>query len=290
MAGFSYFVYGLHIRADFELWPWGATEARGDSTDEVVVGLSPSNRTFPALGFGPGRREAVLEWPGVGAFWIAEGKSIVVRPAVGVTTEELALVTAGSVLALLLEQRGHTVLHGSCIELRGEGIALLGPSGSGKSTLAATLRGRGHALISDGMTVVDPSGTQPLVLPGPPHFKLWPDAIASLGESQAASRPVARQEIKRWYEATDQVALRPVPIRRLFLLQPGAGVVSERLSPAAGLMGLVKNYFLADFADAPAREFILERCAPLARAASVSTLQRGTELSDLAAVIAELGA
>jgi hypothetical protein len=284
----SYVAYGLHIRADFALWPWGGSQARLGSNDDVVVELSTQGQTFAPLGFGPGQSEAVLDWRGVGTFWITGGARIVVQPASGVSSEELALVTAGSALALLLEQRGYTVLHGSCIDMDGQAVALLGPSGAGKSTIAATLRDRGHALISDGMTVIDVSGEAPLALPGPRHLKLWPDAIQSLSARSADTRPVVRQEQKRWYEATGNMASVPLPLSRVFLLEPGAEVGAQRLSPAAGLMGLVKNYFLADFADAKAQEFILGRCARLAESVSVSTLQRGQALGDLSAVIGEL--
>jgi hypothetical protein len=255
----------------------------------IVVELAQDDQKFEELGFRPGLQRAWLDWPGVGEFWVAEGTRIVVRPASGVTTEELALVTAGSVLALLLEQRGYAVLHGSCVELDGQATALLGPSGAGKSTLAASLREQGAALISDGMTVVDLSGDVPLALPGPPHLKLWPDAIASLAPAASAgTRPVARQEDKRWYEAQRGRATRAVPLTRAFVLEPGATVGVARFSPAAALVALVQNYFLADFADGSAREFMLKRCAPLAASVSVSTLRRGSSLNDVGAVIALL--
>src|SRR4051812_38985673 len=175
-----YFAYGLHIRAEFALWPWGADHVELGTAPDVVIELAGTDEALPPLGFGPGKRDAVLDWPGVGVFRIVDGERIAVRPAIGASIDELALIAAGSAFALLLEQRGHAVLHGSCVDVDGQAIALLGPSGSGKSTTAATLRDRGHRLLSDGMTVVDLPGSEPRALPGPPHFKLWPDAIQSL--------------------------------------------------------------------------------------------------------------
>ena len=285
---FFYFAYGLHIRADFALWPWGARESQRGPVADVVVELVASDEVLPELGFGPGRRDAVLDWPGVGVFRIERGERIAVRPDIGSTIDEIALIAAGAAFALLLEQRGHAILHGSCVRIGDEAIALLGPSGSGKSTTAATLRDRGHSLLSDGMTVVDLSNGDLLALPGPPHFKLWPDAAQSLSVTPSSSHPIARHEEKRWYDARGGVAIGPARIRRVYLLAPGRGVQLEPLSSAAALVGLVQNYFLADFADRQGREFILHRCAKLAAGVAVCRLRRGEVLSDLPAVLAEL--
>jgi hypothetical protein len=283
---FAYSVYGLHIRSDFALWPWGGElqlgpASRGDVSIELTSAAGSAVTCFR-----PGLREAVLFWPGVATFWIREGDSVRVAPASSATLEDVALVTAGPVLALLLEQRGFVVLHGSCVDLGGRAVTFLGASGSGKSTIAASLRSAGHALLSDGMTVVDCAETEPFALPGPPHLKLWPDAVNSLGSQQSQTRPVAPQAAKLWYRAIGGLTTRPVPLREAFLLQSSSLVACDALAPAAGLVGLIKNYFLADFADAVSREFILDRCAMLARRLTVSTLARGASLSAVPSLLA----
>ena len=287
---FSYFAYGLHILADFALWPWGANAASAtcDAVTGVRVELAGEGSPYEALGFRPGLTEAVLDWPGVGGFLVSQGKKISVRPAPGATLKEVALVAAGPALALLLEQRGFVVLHGSCAAIAGSATALLGASGAGKSTIAATLREANHELISDGMTVISLSGGVPHAHPGPPHLKLWPDAIQRMSESSVVTEPVARQDEKRWYNARSGVALRPMPLRKVFLLEAGEGVSSTPLGPAAALIGLVKHYFLADFAEGPSHAFILERCGGISSAISVARLCRGNTPQDLQAVVAQL--
>ena len=284
---FSYAVYGLHVRSDFALWPWGG-ELTATARADVSFELAHDEVGFPETNFRPGLQDAVLRWPGVGAFWIRAGVEVRVAPAPGAAPDEIALVAAGPVLALLLEQRGQLVLHGSCVELGGRAVTLLGESGAGKSTIAASLRHAGYPLVSDGMTVVDCSGAEPLALPGPAHLKLWPDAIRSLKSHAVRTQPVARREDKLWYQTSGAVASRPVPLRQAFVLRGGSEVTGERLTSAAGLVALIKNHFLVDFADAESRVFIMERCARLASRISVSTLTRGKALSDMPSVLARV--
>ena len=286
----SYVAYGLEIHASFPLWPWGERSAVASASyGQVSVELGEPVPVIEPVGLRVGSAEAVLGWPGVGSFVISNGQAIVVVPAHGVTREELALVTAGPALAQLLEQRGLCVLHGSCVEVAGAAVVLLGASGSGKSTIAATLRDRGHRIISDGMTVIDCAGPEPVALPGPPHLKLWPDAIQSLAEPSAQTFPVARQEQKRWYPAGLCVARDPVPLRRIFLLEAGPRAAIAGLAPALGLLEVVRNYFLADYVDDnSAKEFVLGRCAAATSNIPVARLQRGQALNDLGAVLALL--
>ena len=275
---FRYDAYGVRLEADFPLWPGDAAVTEGASP-VVSVRMAREGERFESLGFRPGSAAACLEWPGLGAFEVRGGSTIVVWPTPGAVLEELALIAAGPALAMLLEQRGCVVLHGSCVEHQGSAVAFLGPSGAGKSTLAAALRARGCVLISDGMTVVDAAGPKPLALPGPPHLKLWPDALAALG-ALAPTVPVQRHVDKRWFRVSDRYASAPVPLTRAFLLL-SADAQAEELSPAAALMGLVRNYFLADYAEPASGAFLLSRCAKISEAIAVATLPRARQLAEL---------
>src|SRR5436853_233172 len=81
---------------------------------------------------------------------------------------------------LPLPQRGHFVLHASSVAIDGKAAAFAGPSGRGKSTLVAALASAGHPLIADDMSVIDTSGAAPVVQPGFPRVKLWPDSASAL--------------------------------------------------------------------------------------------------------------
>ncbi len=83
------------------------------------------------------------------------------------STEYHQELLEGPVRGLELFAQGHLVIHGSCLEIGGRIVSLVGKAGAGKSTLAAMLSQRGAKLVSDGMTPVDPDSL--LVAPGPPR-------------------------------------------------------------------------------------------------------------------------
>lgn len=60
-------------------------------------------------------------------------------------------------------------LHGTSVELAGQGILIVGPSGSGKSSLARDLIVLGASLIADDQTVLTQDGTT-ITLSRPPSL------------------------------------------------------------------------------------------------------------------------
>ena len=79
---------------------------------------------------------------------IRDGRSMTVDAA----DEEDAWVrqcVLGPAFALLLQQRGGVVLHGSAVRVGDLAVVFVGVKGEGKSTTAATLVQRGHDLLTD---------------------------------------------------------------------------------------------------------------------------------------------
>lgn len=123
---------------------------------------------------------------GVAAYLVEEGRRITVRPWMDAGAPDVRVFLLGSVFGVLCHQRGLLPLHAGCVEIGGRAVAFAGESGSGKSTLAAAFLCRGHRVLADDVTVVDPLAPGgPLVLPGFPRIKLWRDAIDGLGLSAA---------------------------------------------------------------------------------------------------------
>jgi HPr kinase/phosphorylase len=67
-----------------------------------------------------------------------------------------------------------TLLHASCVDLRGTGVVLLGPSGCGKSDLALRLIDGGARLVADDRVAIERRGERLIARP--------PQAIAGLIE------------------------------------------------------------------------------------------------------------
>jgi serine kinase of HPr protein (carbohydrate metabolism regulator) len=52
-----------------------------------------------------------------------------------------------------------TLVHATCVSIRGHGVLIAGSPGSGKSDLALRLIDRGAMLVSDDQTILRPDGT-----------------------------------------------------------------------------------------------------------------------------------
>src|SRR5262249_13269634 len=110
-------------------------------------------------------REARFWFRGVGAFRIREGREIAVYPEPDVDASLLRLYVEGMMMATLLFQRGHLVLHASVALLNTRGVGFMGSVGAGKSSTVAALHARGHAVVSDDNAALDLSGREPMVTP-----------------------------------------------------------------------------------------------------------------------------
>lgn len=114
----------------------------------------------------------LLKVPELANFHVHAGEQISVAVVDGADFGLLAVYLQGYMLAILLQQRGHLVLHGTVLQRDGLGIAICGDSGSGKSTLAAALLQQGWALVSDDLCAFDSTGR---VMLGCNDLKIWPD-------------------------------------------------------------------------------------------------------------------
>ncbi|NTU85424.1 MAG: hypothetical protein HGA45_39735, partial [Chloroflexales bacterium] len=117
---------------------------------------------------------AYVAWDGVGACLVRDGQEIVVDQEPGGDPSLLPLLILGPALTILLQQRGHMVLHGSVVEFGGGAVAFLGDSGAGKSSLAAALGALGRQVVADDLTVVKLEHGEPYALSGPPQLRLLP--------------------------------------------------------------------------------------------------------------------
>ena len=216
--------------------------------------------------------EVQLAWRDVGLFAIRAGREIVVDPAPSVSHRVLRRYLLGPVLAVLLHQRGLLVLHASGMELDGGAVAFLGASGWGKSTVAAALHRRVHLLISDDVVAIDMTGC-PEVLPGISQLKLWPDALASLGED-ATVLPRVHPQIEKRVRAVERPPLiGPIPLERVYVLADAPALAIEPLSPREALVELLRHSYGARTLQAIRTAEHFQQCARVAADVPVSCLR-----------------
>ena len=288
---YSYVAYGLGIQSELPLPELGVGEAAPD----VVLRLGKVDRTPLELdaqgdGFWATADEACRSLANVGTCLVWRGREIIVDPVPGADERVLRLSILGPAFALLLHQRGRFVLHASAVESAGGAVAFTGGSGWGKSTLAAALHARGCALVADDLTAIAVSPECSTVFPGFPQLKLWPEAVASLGEAPEALPQIHPDFDKRARRAIRGFSYRRLPLRRIYLLGEGPGPTIEPLQPHEALIALMPHWYgfrfgdrLLQVGDAAASHF--RQCATLANSVSVHRLIRPRQLRALGDVV-----
>jgi hypothetical protein len=293
---FSYLVYGLGIRATIPLPELVAGEAEEEVSirfgrlDQPLLETREKGWSYSS----PAPEEKHLFWQGIGTFLVREGRDIVIDPFPGLDERTLRLFILGPVLAVLLRQRGHLLLHASAIAVDDEAVLFLGNSGWGKSTMAATLHARGHALVTDDIAVLQSKEGCPRVFPGFPQLKLWPEALVSLGDDPEKLPRWNPQLEKRVRLVSHQFPSAPLPIKRIYVLDEGNTPEISPLRAQEAFMELIRHTYGSDhglqtaMGVGSAPHFL--ECADIVDKVIICSLRRQkslSQLNDLARLIEE---
>lgn len=178
---FDYSVFGLHVRSHFELPELLAVPSMSEPDVTIRLGTIAIPPGSPR-GLVPTKEGLLLNIEGVAKYSITKGSRIIVDPEPGVPIVNVRLYLLGSVMGIVLHQRGLLPLHANCVEIGGRAFAFMGKSGAGKSTLAAWFHDRGHRVITDDVCVVRfDEEDRPYVNPGLPRLRLWREALEATG-------------------------------------------------------------------------------------------------------------
>jgi len=279
---FSYIAYGLGIRSSLAL---PELEAGDGTADAVVRRGRLASWPAPASGLGMSAHVtaalACFSWADVGTVLVRDGARIIVDAAPRVAESILRLYVLGPALATLLRQRGLLVLHASAVSVGGEAIAFLGGPGWGKSTTAAALHARGHGVLADDIVAVAPTAGGPVVLPGFPRLKLWPDASRAIGEAPERLPRVHPSLEKREFRATRGFSREPLPLRCLYVLGEGDELEAEPLTRQQALVELLRHSYGARVLHGVKTDSHFRQSASLASCVPVSRLRNRRSLATL---------
>jgi hypothetical protein len=280
--------YGLAIQSELPLPDAPGTNAEAQVIFRMGKVAKPEGDPNAERLYQIDRKNFHVFWRGVGTFLIRVGSEVVFEPDPDTEEAILRLYLLGPVLGILLHQRGFLVLHASVVSIAGAAVGFLGEKGWGKSTTAAALNARGHALIADDILAIHPDkDSLPMVQPGLSQFKLWPEAVAaSFGDDATKLARLHSKAEKRIRPAFVGSSPRLAPLRRLYLLDAGACLVSVPLSSSAALMTLVRHSYLAHLMPAlegVERNFI--QCARVVRGIKLYRLERPKNLKALDQIV-----
>lgn len=285
---YTYVAYGLGIHSALPLPELVASAAVGA---DVVIQIGKLDGPLPepphtGSDFHVTSEGAYFFWEQVGAFLVRDGKEITVEPFPGVEERLIRLPLLGMVLAALLHQRGLLVLHASTVAINGSAVAFLGKKGWGKSTIAAALHAHGHRVVVDDMLAIDVAATEsPMVHPGFPQLKLWPDVVASLGDDPETLDRLHSQVEKRARSVTAGFSQTPLPLKRIYVLDAGPAREIETLRAHEAFIELVRHsYFAGSFQAVDAVSSHFRKCVSLTRRVPMGRLKRQGSLSTLPAL------
>ncbi|WP_324808154.1 hypothetical protein SH584_02045 [Sphingomonas sp. LY29] len=182
----------------------------------------------------------------VASYLIQDGNRIVVDPAPGAEWANVRLFLLGSVMGVVLHQRGLLPLHANAIVIDGQACAFMGHSGAGKSTLAACFHDAGYPVLADDVVVVsfDERG-EPIVSPGIPRVRLWEAAVVGSGRDPADYElSYAGDEKYRKFDVPlSTVAETDRPLKAIVILARGDVVSLEPMQGVHAVEALVANTY-----------------------------------------------
>ncbi len=235
--------------------------------------------------------EVRLFWRDVGTFLVRRGDEVVVDPAPGADERLLRAFLLGPVLAVLLHQRGRLVLHASAVSVAGEVVAFLGGPGWGKSTTAAALHARGHGVVADDVVALQMLAQRgPVVIPGLPQLRLWPEVSRAIGEVPERLPRVHPGLDKREMRVASCLSREPLALRRVYVLEPGDALEVEPLARQGALVELLRHSYGARSLHRVRTGSHFQQCASVASSVPALRLRVRRSLAgltDLAVLIEE---
>jgi len=280
-----YLSYGLRIRSELAL---PELISAGGAVDVTIrfgrVDITQTQTPVNGL-LWAGEDEACLSFDRIGSFLVRQGREIVVDPALGEDERWVRNAVMGPVMGTLLYQRGWLTLHASSTSVGGRAVAFMADRGWGKSTMAAAMCANGHGLVADDVTAVETDGGGPVVIPGYPLLKLWPEAAASVNEDPAALPEIAPGSYKRNLRARRRFSSAPLPLGCIYVLDQGDALEIEPLRPQEALTELIRNTYGRELLQAVRPASHLHQCADVVNSVPIRRLRRPYSLEALSDVV-----
>ncbi|MBD2454518.1 serine kinase [Nostoc sp. FACHB-87] len=273
---YVYTAYNLGIHSELplpELIP-------SDKPADVVIRFGKLNDQ--QQNFSDGGNYLLARIAQFGMVLLKDGKEIVLDPDPGVDEALTRTFLLGAIICVLLRQRGLLVLHASSVVINGSAVAFMADSGFGKSTLAECFHAHGYSILTDDVLAIQVGEQQPLVIPGFPQIKLWPDAATSFGHVPDSLPLLNSQTIKRVHRLQDGFFQKSVPLKKIYVLAGGTQPEIVPLEPKQSFGELVRHSREMQALTAP--EFLkahFQQCLSVVQQVPICSLQRQRSLAAL---------
>lgn len=292
----SYRVAGLGVASEIELpGAIAAAQPPGAPADIVVRAGPVPDVLEQASARGPTWAIAgdkfLFRVPGVARFLLGGGREIVFEIAAGAEAADVAVFLVGTVLGILLHQRGQVVLHASAVRVNGKAVLFCGASGTGKSTLAAALAQGGFPLVTDDFCAMTVSGGTVLVQPDGRSLKLWAQAIHKLDLAERRGARV-RNRLEKFFVEPAAAFSEPLPLGAVYALRearPPHKPGIERPNVVDAALILRRNAYRPQLVSRMGQKADYFRAATaIANVAGIFHLTRALNFDRMSEVVAQL--
>jgi ABC-type dipeptide/oligopeptide/nickel transport system ATPase subunit len=240
---FDYALCGWHLRSDTPLPLLATLNAPLFTPDIHVTHAAIPAIDQPVLFSSPfltlySNGKAVIRISGRLSILVSTGQQIIIEAGDETTPGEIMTFLLGPALGLICHQRRALPLHGASVRIGDVAITLIGQSGAGKSTTATALIKRGHQLLCDDISVIDPLRTE--VQPSFPSIKLWQDAADAL-TIQTNNLSKARTGLQKFhYPANSDFNNLPTRLQNIIILTSRKYIASAELLPLDKISALAQ--------------------------------------------------
>ncbi len=215
----------------------------------------------------------------VGTFLVREGHEITIYPTPGADMRIIRRYLTGTIMAILLYQRGFLVLHASTVNMNGGAIAFMGWSGAGKSSIAAALYTCGYNIISDDVCAVELADKSAKVFPAFPRLKLSVETAKAVGVDITSLIPIYLDN-DRNYPLDDGFTQNPVELSKIFVLKEDPENGIDRLQRQDAVIELIRHSLPPRLGQPDTPEHF-KMCVQLVKLVPIYQLRRSSAIQTL---------
>ena len=277
---YSYMAYGLGIHSDLPLPEFMIAKVDSD----VIISIKNPDDLPPEIK-GEGSFvnmnyvSTTISIAMVGTFLVREGHEIIIYPTPGADMRIIRRYLTGTIMAILLYQRGFLVLHASTVNMNGGAIAFMGWSGAGKSSIAAALYTCGYNIISDDVCAVELADKSAKVYPAFPRLKLSVETAKAVGVDITSLIPIYLDN-DRSYPLDDGFTQKPVELSKIFVLKEDPENGIDRLQRQDAVIELIRHSLPPRLGQPDTPEHF-KMCVQLVKLVPIYQLRRSSAIQTL---------
>jgi hypothetical protein len=224
--------------------------------------------------------ESIVIFDGESILKVKNGKEIIVNSKTSLQDTFIRALILSQGMGILLQQRGYLVLHANSVKMNDGAVIFIGSSGNGKSTLTFALNSKGYPLVTDDILAVKFDDNDYKAFPSFPRIKLWQD-ITKHFVDDPDSLYVIHSESQKFSYSTERFFSKPLPLRKIYILEKGEKNEIINLAPKEALIKLIRDSYNFKMFNDSEKSSNLFQCANLIKNVAVNVLKSNQSINEM---------